>query len=504
MSLVSNAFVLLVAAALILYYLVPSRFQWIVLLVFSYLYYLSGNAKYVVFILFSTCVTYIFARIIESMQLSGKEQKLIKRVVTLGLLCNLGMLGFVKYTNFFIENLNTIFQLNMRTMQVLFPLGISFYTFQSSGYLLDVYWKKTKADHSFFRYALFVSFFPQLLQGPIGKYDRLAKQLYEKHSFSMTNISRGLQRIIWGFSKKMIIADWAGVFADAIWGNLDKYNGITLFGLIFYGIQLYADFSGAMDVVIGIGSMFGITMDENFRRPYLAKSMADFWKRWHITLGEWMMNYVFYPISLSKWMMRFSKWSKGKFGRKMGRVVPIALADLIVFFLVGIWHGASWKYVVYGLMNGGIIAFSELMAGQYRSWKKALHISGNETWFQIFAIVRTFIIVNLRWFFDRSDTLTQGMYMIKQSVTHFDPSQLFLISAGSGGTAYVPYALLTIFVGCIIMVTVGCLQERGVKIRESLSRLPLPVTVGIYLLLLIAIGLFGSTAAPRGFIYAQF
>lgn len=504
MSLISNLFVLFVAAAVVLYYLVPGKYRWVVLLVFSYLYYISGNARYLFFILFSTAVTWFCALRIDQMQQAGSAQKKIRRMVVSGLAGNLGMLGVVKYTNFFVDNLNLLFHMDMKGLEVLLPLGISFYTFQSSGYLLDVYWKRIRAQRNPFRYALFVSFFPQLLQGPIGNYGRLAGQLYGENPFSWEHISRGMQRIIWGFCKKMIVADWAGVFADAIWGDLDRYNGIALFGLLFYGIQLYADFSGAMDVVIGIGNLFGVTMDENFRRPYLAKSMAEFWERWHITLGEWMKNYVFYPVSLSRWMTRFSKWSKKTFGRKTGRVVPIALADLIVFFLVGIWHGASWKYVVYGLMNGGIIAFSELMAGNYRSWKKALHITGKEGWYQVFAIVRTFLLVNARWFFDRSDSLGQGLYMAKQAFTHFQPAQLFTIPAGNGGTAFVPFALLIIAAGSIVMVTVGCIQERGIEIRRSLSRLPLPVVVGIYLLLLVCIGMFGSTAAPRGFIYAQF
>lgn len=504
MSLISNMFVLFVAAAVFVYYLAPMKYRWICLLAFSYFYYLSGNARYVFFLLFSTAVTYLCALRIDRMQRGGSSQKSMKRMAALGLLGNLGMLGVVKYTNFFVDNLNLMFHMNLRGLEVLLPLGISFYTFQSSGYLLDVYWKRIPAERNPFRYALFVSFFPQLLQGPIGNYKRLAGQLYEGHAFSWDCISRGMKRIILGYCKKMIIADWAGVFADAIWGDLDHYGGIALFGLLFYGIQLYGDFSGAMDVVIGIGNLFGITMDENFRRPYLARSMAEFWERWHITLGEWMKNYVFYPISLSKWMLRFSKWSKQRFGRKTGRVVPIALADLIVFFFVGIWHGASWKYVVYGLMNGGIIAFSELMAGQYRSWKKALHISGKERWFRIFAIVRTFILVNLRWFFDRSDSLGQGLYMVKQAFTHFSPALILEIPAGNGGTAFVPWALLIIAAGCVVMVAAGCIQEQGGRLQERLTRLPVPVTAGIYLLLLVCIGLFGSTAAPRGFIYAQF
>ena len=504
MSLVSNIFLIFVLAAVVVYYLAPAKLQWVVLLVFSYIYYLAGGARYLLFILYSTIVVYLFARWIDHLQEKNADPKVQKRVVTLGLICGFAMLAVVKYSGFVVDTVNFLLKQNIPGMAVLFPLGISFYTFQSTAYLLDVYWKKAKAEKNFFKFALFASFFPQLLQGPIGNYNRLAPQLTGSHRFDWDNVTHGLERILWGYAKKMIIADWAGVFADAIWGDPDRYGGIIFFGLIFYGIQLYADFSGGMDVVIGIGRLFGIQMDENFRQPYLAVSMADFWKRWHITLGDWMMNYVFYPISLSGWMMRFSKWSRKTFGKKMGRVVPIALADLIVFFLVGIWHGASWKYVVYGLLNGGIIAFSELMGGTYRSWKKALHITGKENWFHIFQIVRTYILVNLRWFYDRSDTLTQGNYMVRQAFTHFDPSQIFDIAAGSQGRAFVPWALLIIAVGCIIMVTVGVLKEKGIDVRAKIASLPLPAAAGIYLLLFLLIGLFGSTAAPRGFIYAQF
>lgn len=501
MSLVSNTFLLFTLAALILYYLVPARVKWIVLLAFSFLYYLSGNAGYFLFILYSICVTWLFGLWISHLQEQEGTEKAQKRAVAAGLILNIGMLGVVKYSGFAIDLWNRFFPQYSFGLEILFPLGISFYTFQSSGYLLDVYWKKTGAQKNPFQYALFVSFFPQLMQGPIGNFERLMPQLITPHTFDWQKFSRGLERILWGYAKKIIIADWAGVFADAIWGDLDRFGGLGLIALLFYGIQLYADFSGAMDVVIGIASLFGITLDENFRRPYLAVSMADFWKRWHITLGEWMMNYVFYPLSLSDVMMRFSGWCRKKFGRKQGRVVPIAVADLIVFLLVGIWHGASWKYVVYGLLNGGIIAFSELMGGRYRSMKKALHISGTETWYYLFTVFRTFIIVNLRWFFDRSDSLTQAFYMIRQSFTHFDLSLLFQIPAGSLGYAYVPWALLTIAVGCVVMVTVGILQEKGVDVRAAISaRLPVPAVFGLYFVLFLMIGLFGCTAAPRGFI----
>ena len=234
MSLVSNTFLLFVLAAVLVYYLVPAKAQWLVLLAFSYLYYISGNAAYLFYILWSTAVVWLFAMIIDRLQKKETEQKKIKAVVILGLLCNLGMLGAVKYAGFIVDNLNAAFKLEIPGMAVILPLGISFYTFQSSGYLLDVYWKKVEAEKNPLKFALFVSFFPQLLQGPIGKFNKLAPQLLSGHSLQMGNITRGLERILWGYAKKMIVADWAGVFADAIWGDLDKFNGIALFGLLFY------------------------------------------------------------------------------------------------------------------------------------------------------------------------------------------------------------------------------------------------------------------------------
>lgn len=245
-------------------------------------------------------------------------------------------------------------------------------------------------------------------------------------------------------------------------------------------------------------------LDENFKRPFFSISITDFWHRWHITLGTWMKDYVFYPVTLSKWMGKFGKWGKKVFGKKTGRTLPICLANLIVFFVVGVWHGAAWKYIVYGMYNGIIIAFSGLMAEHYRNWKKKFNITGKENWYHVFMIIRTFILVNISWFFDRADTVGQAFHMMKLSVTKFAPSQLLLIPAGKEGTAFTPYALAILAAGCIILFIVSVLQERGMKIRESLAGLSLPITVAIYFCLLASIGFFGSTAVARGFIYAQF
>lgn len=503
MSLVSNMFLIFVAASILIYYIVPHKFQWIVLLCSSYIYYIAGGPRYVIFILFSTLVTWLLAVLSDKAGNSGNCKK-SRRLVILGLFLNFGMLGVVKYTNFAVENLNALFHMQLRGLELLLPLGISFYTFQSSGYLLDVYWKKCDVEKNLFKYALFVSYFPQILQGPIGRYKNLAHQLYEPHKFSGENITRGFERILWGFFKKMVIADWAAVFADAIFNSPDTYGGLSIIGVLMYTLQLYADFSGGMDVVIGISSMFGITLEENFKRPFFAVSITDFWHRWHITLGTWMKDYVFYPVTLSSWMKKLGKWAKKVWGKKTGRTLPICLANLIVFFIVGVWHGAAWKYIVYGMYNGIIIAFSGLMAEHYRNWKRKLHITGKETWYYIFTVIRTLVLVVISMYFDRADTVGQAFHMMKLGVTNFHPAQLLLIPAGKQGTAFTPYALIILAVGCVILFVIGILKERGVKIRESLGKLPLPVTAAIYFCILVSIGLFGSTAVARGFIYAQF
>lgn len=282
MSLISMKFLTFVAVAVIGYYLIPKRYQWIWLLAFSYIYYASSGMKYLVFLLYTTVVTYGTARLIYGADQKFADQKekiktYKKSIMLLALLLDFGMLAVLKYTNFTISNINTLFHTDIRMVKFLLPLGISFYTFQSVGYILDVYWKRYEPEKNIFKFALFVSFFPQILQGPIGRYSNLAHQFYEEHSFDFMRIERGVQRVLWGFFKKMVIADTAAVFVDVIFDQYQTYNGLAIFGVLAYSAQLYGDFSGGMDVVIGIASMFGIEMDENFKRPYFSISITDFW-----------------------------------------------------------------------------------------------------------------------------------------------------------------------------------------------------------------------------------
>lgn len=502
MAFSSMNFVLFLLVAVCGYYLIPRRGQWIWLLAFSYLYYMAFGVKLLFFLLFTTLTTYGAARWIEAKE---EDKKTKRRILILGLLLNFGMLGILKYTNFAVTSINRFFGAELPFVNFLLPIGISFYTFQSMGYLMDVYWGRFKAEKNPFRFALFVSFFPQIMQGPIGRYSRLAGQLYEQHSFDWTRIERGCQLILWGFFKKMVLADNAALFVNAIFNDYQNYPGLSAAGVLLYSIQLYGDFSGGMDVVMGIAGLFGVQLDENFRRPYFARSITDFWHRWHITLGTWMKDYIFYPFSLSRAMNRFGKFARKCFGKQLGRTLPICIANIVVFLVVGIWHGAAWRFIAYGLYNGLIIGISGLLTKQYRTWKKKLHINDKAPWFILFQILRTFLLVNISWFFDRSDTVKQALVMFKNACTQMDWSALFTIQTTAGGNTYTIQMLVILLLGCIVLFVVSLLQERGMKIRETLSARPLILRIAVYLLLLFSLSMVGQPPLTSGgFIYAQF
>lgn len=512
MSLISMEFLLFVIAAVTGYYLIPRRFQWVWLLAFSYIYYVSGGIRVTCFLLFTTVTTYLAGRWMEqtaqSMQDKKEEKKRKKQILAGMLILNFGVLGVLKYTNFMLDTISSITGGEFEPLTLLLPLGISFYTFQSMGYLLDVYWGRSQAEHNLFRFALFVSFFPQILQGPIGRFGSLGRQLYASHSLDRKNIEGGFLRILWGYFKKMVIADNAVIFVNAIFDHPDLYDGLGIVGVLAYSIQLYCDFSGGMDVVLGIAKLFGIQLDENFKRPYFAVSITDFWHRWHITLGTWMKDYVFYPASLSGWMKSFSKFAKKTFGKQTGRTLPICLANLIVFLVVGVWHGAAWKFIIYGLYNGLIIAFSGLMAPSYRKWKKALHISDDSRAFHLFQIFRTFVLVNISWYFDRAGDVRTALLMMKHTLTKFDLRQILEpgIDVGeASGTAYTMIALGVILGGCLLLFLVSVLQERGKDLTELFIRQNWMVKAFVYLCLILALPVFGQPSGEAGgFIYAQF
>ena len=525
---------------MLVYFLFPVKKQkWVVLLAASYIFYLFAGYKYVAFILFTTLSTYFIALWVEKISTRSKENiklhksewsreekkkykekiKTRKRLVmTLALVLNFGILVFLKYYNFFAGSLNDFLgsfgmSFSAPTLNLLLPLGISFYTFQSMGYIVDVYREKTPAERNPFKFALFVSFFPQIVQGPIGIYDALAHQLYEPHDFDFTRFKHGLELILWGLIKKMIIADRAVIAINTVTADYDSYGGTTLtFTILLYALQLYADFSGGIDIARGVAQIFGIDMMENFRRPYFAKDISEYWRRWHISLGNWFKNYLFYPLAMSSLFINTSKKIKNsKFGSTamgahIAKVLPTGVASFIVFFVVGIWHGANWKYVGFGVWNGGIIMLSVLMKPIFEWCQNKLRIDPKSAPYTVFQIVRTFFVVLVGYVFDVAPTFGQAMNTFELFFTNQSISTGWtqISGLGLGKKDY-----LIILAGAIIIFIISVIQERNDKttIREMLDKKPfifrwLVIFIGI--MMLAVFGTYGSGYNAADFVYMQF
>lgn len=534
MSFVNSEFLLFLAISVLMYYIMyeikPLRkFQWVWLLAISYYYYLSFGFNIIFFILFTTLTTYVCAILIdriaeksnirlknEKETLTKEEKKKIKLnakhkkrgIVALILICNFGVLAILKYSSFVIQNINSMLNLNgtaneIGIMKLILPIGISFYTFQSMGYIIDVYQGKYRAERNVLKFALFVSFFPQIMQGPIGRYNKLAAQLYESHRFDLKRIERGLQLILWGICKKMILADRISPFVNIVFTEYYKYGGFyNIAAIILYTIQLYADFSGGMDIVMGCAEMLGVTLDQNFRQPFFSKSISEFWRRWHITLGAWMKDYLFYPLSLSKGMNKLSKFLKKHCNAYVGKVLPVCLADILIFLVVGIWHGAAWKYIVYGLFNGVIIAFSSFAEPVYTKIKDFLHINSKAFGWTLFQIIRTSILVVISNFFDIAVDCSAAMTMIKDAVFKININQL--TDGSIFAIKMLPKDFLIVGAGCLVWLIISIIKEKGYDVRTVIENRCLPVRWAIYMALIFAIPIFGYIGETTGFIYAQF
>ena len=413
MSVVSASFIVFVIVLLLTYYTIGRKFQWIVLLIASAAFYLCGDWRDAIFLGVTICIQYICATLLDKentafqaevneKQLRGKEKTECKNryarkkkiYLLASVIFTIGILCYIKYTNFIIECIDSFLNRvgsgeSISTLEILVPLGVSFYTFQSVGYIIDVYKGKIRAEKNILKLSLFVSFFPTITQGPILRFGDVNEKLYAYHSFDYKSLVFGLERMLFGYFKKLIVAERLAVIGGAIVDNYatNGYTGAVIFiGIFLKGLQVYMDFSGGMDIVIGLAESLGIKLPENFERPYLAKTYGEFWRRWHITLGAWFMKYVFYPISLSKAFNTLSKRSKKILGESRGRALAPSLASFITFFFIGIWHGAAWKYVAYGLWQAFFVAQRAMLEDAYSYIRNKLHIDQKSKMFMLFQI----------------------------------------------------------------------------------------------------------------------
>lgn len=527
MRITSMSFVLFAAALVVLYYLIPKKWQWIMLLCASLGFYLAGGVRFAAYIFITAASTYAatfaMGRISQKQKayfaanrdtLTKADKSEIKKnnnrkkkgLMIAVLVLNFGILCVFKYFHFALEQFNRIFSLFgdfqlKDTFPLLVPLGISFYTFQTMGYLVDVYWGKVEPERNFGKLLLFVSFFPQITQGPISNYAQLAPQFCQPHDFTYENYAGGCQRMIWGFFKKLVLANSLAPWVQAVFENYSGYAGpAVLIGMFFYSIQIYADFSGYMDIMCGLCQILDIRLTENFERPYFSKSIAEYWRRWHISLGAWFKNYIYYPIAVSKWNKRVGKWSQKKLGKTFGQALPASIALVVVWLCTGLWHGASWSYIAWGGLNGLFIIFSLWMEPIYSVARKKLRLRESNWFWRAFQVIRTYILVCFIKVLPEVGTLGQGLGLWRQiftgwHITSF--SQLFPYSPGKE-------MLLLVFCATTLLLATSLIQ-RKTPIRAWFGRFPLILRAATLAMLLFLILYYGGAADELGgFMYAQF
>ena len=537
----SYAFIGFLFLLVALYYVLPKKAQWPLLLLGSYVFYYFAGWKFLFYILAVTIITYIAgllisrnkksadARFSEMKELdkSGsaspeevgkearkkfkeKEKSRRRKIMAIGITLALLILAVVKYTNFTIYNINGILSAfhapkRINFLTIALPTGISFYTFQAVSYVIDVYRDRHEAQTNFFKYALFVSFFPQLVQGPISRYGDLSKELYSPHSFSGRTVERGFQRVLWGYFKKLVIADRILPAVNTMIDTPENFKGAYVFlVMMFYALELYADFTGGIDITIGIAEMLGIPVKENFERPFFSKNIAEYWRRWHITMGTWFTDYIFYPISVSGPMLKLSKWSRKHLGEKVGKRLPVYLASFIVWFTTGIWHGASWNFIVWGLGNFVVIMISQELEPLYRKFHKKVNTDGS-TLYKTFQVGRTILIMSALRLFDcyRNVPLTFKMFGTMFTTWNWN-------TLGNGtllqlGISRADYVILAI--GTILLIVVSMFARSG-SVRDKLEKkLPMPgrwILFTLLLLLILVFGAYGQGYDASQFIYTQF
>ena len=498
---------LFLPVCLLAYQLAPEKWRGRVLLAFSWIFFYLLSGKLLVYLLGTTLLTHCIgiwltllkteeAKAVEGMDRKQKKvikveyQKKGRRVLILGILILLGVLGYLKYFDFFTTNLSYLFGHPVlegwRPEKLLMPIGISFYTLQAIGYMTDVYWGTIQAETEIWRTALFLGFFPQIMEGPIARYSDVADTLYTGKPLEYRNVVDGYVRIFWGLFKKMVIADRMALMVNQVFDHYADYHGaVILAAAIGYVIQLYMEFSGCMDIIIGSGKLFGICLPENFRQPFCAKNPSEFWRRWHITLGAWFKAYIFYPVSVSGLVKKWNQYGRKHCGKHITRLVTSAIALFPVWVANGVWHGAQWNYIFYGMYYFVLIMLGIAVEPVRDHILEACHIDPETKIWRTIQIAKTWVIIVVGELFFRANGLKAGWYMFCSMIKNFDMGQLTDGTLYTLGLERADY--LAVIVGCLIVGVIGSMKERGISVQKKMGELAVPVRWGLYYALVIGI-----------------
>ena len=496
----SLEFVVFFLSVLLLYYIIPQKIRYVWLLIASYIFYAAWNVKYLALLFGITIATYLCALLIDSVEKNDwaeKKKKTGKKIIlAAGVLTNIGLLVYFKYMNFFAFNLYRVLhifgiQVTEHYFDILLPVGISFITFQALGYAIDVYKGKTKAEKNLLKYALFVSFFPQLVAGPIERSGKLLKQIQNVHNqprISYEKFTNGFILMLYGYFQKVFIADKAAVLANTVFAAPEQYSTIELaLGAIAFSIQIYCDFGGYSNIAIGAAQVLGFEMMENFNTPYFASSIKDFWRRWHISLSTWFRDYVYIPLG----------------GNRCGKLR--CYVNLMITFLVsGLWHGAQMTFVIWGGIHG-FLQIVETELGE-RIQKLGRKVKTNTLSYQLGKVILTYTVVTIAWIFFRADNLSIALLYLKQMLTSFNFAVLFNGSLYKLGLVRNDMHALVLGV-FILFLTDMVRYKANMRIEKYLCTQNLWFKWAVLLTMIFCIVLFGEYGINYNaaeFIYFQF
>ena len=488
----SLGFLIFFPVCVLVYYAIPKRYQYIWLLAASYYFYMKWNPAYLLLLLFSTAVTYTGGRLIEK---AGSKPVTIrddyrKMCVAASFILNLSVLFIFKYLNMTFDLCERLMSLfgsgaELGRSSLLLPVGISFYTFQALSYTMDVYRGEIKAEKNFLRYALFVSFFPQLVAGPIERSKNLLPQVRQEHSFDYERARDGLYLMLWGYFMKVVVADRIAIAVDSVYDNYTANNGIMMItATVLFAFQIYCDFAGYSTIAIGAAKILGFRLMENFESPYLSASSGEFWRRWHISLSSWFRDYLYIPLGGNR---------KGK-ARKYINI-------MIVFLVSGLWHGAAWHFVVWGGLCGLYQVIGDCLKGSRDKVCESIKLKGRIR--KVFAVVFTFILTDFAWLFFRAKSLKVALKMIRRTFVSFGTGGIHFTTALGMNRAN----LIVMAAGILILMIADIVKYRKKDIRSRLLDLPMVprcLFTAFVITLILVVGIWGPGYDSAAFIYFQF
>ena len=493
-------FIVFLPTVMILYQLCPQKFRKYVLLLANYAFFYTWSKFFLVYQVITMVITYVSSKIID--HTTNKKTK--KFILFLAIVINLGVLVVLKYTNFLGENIFSILHQSFTPVRLIAPIGISYYTLQMISYLMDISSGKIHADYSIVDFAVYASFFPTLIQGPITRFNEIKDSILAGNPITYQNLKFGSQRILFGLMKKMIIADRLDPAVSKIFTSYTQDGLFSLIGAVLCTIQLYMDFSGIVDICLGSAEIFGIKLPENFRQPFFAENASDFWRRWHITLGTFLRDYVFYPISLAKPTRRLSKFFTKHFGKAAGKFIGPFIALFAVWFLNGLWHGPYWSYIFYGLYYFCFMVLEILLKKPVDDFLKKHQIDNNHTGLRIFRFVKLLIIVIIGELFFRAKTLEVGWTMFSSIFTNFH------LSTFKDTLPFLRLDMIDwtiVIVGVVIISLVDFYKEFNGSIRNAIEQKPTWIRWSIIYTCIFALLIFGAYGPGYdivAMIYAEF